>query len=106
MDTVIQYLVLHILHLSLFFFPYMFVSKSHYEFYKDIREMAYSKVCGRLNNSDCFCYLCGEFTPKAQLKTSSPLIKNAYKFYFGCALGDQDKKWAPHTLCLACCDTS
>ena len=29
-------------------------------------------------------------------------IKKAYFFYFGCKLGDQDKKWAPHVCCTTC----
>ncbi|XP_076819428.1 uncharacterized protein LOC143465141 [Clavelina lepadiformis] len=29
-------------------------------------------------------------------------IKKIYKLYFGCPLGDQDKKWAPHQICTAC----
>jgi len=31
-----------------------------------------------------------------------PQIKKAYHLYFGCKLGEQDKKWAPHTVCKSC----
>ena len=31
-------------------------------------------------------------------------IKKLYLAYFGCALGDQDKSWAPHVCCLDCCN--
>ena len=31
-----------------------------------------------------------------------PLIKKAYHLYFGCKLGDQDKKCAPHIVCKSC----
>ena len=31
-----------------------------------------------------------------------PLIKKAYHLYFGCKLGDQDKKLAPHIVCKSC----
>ena len=29
-------------------------------------------------------------------------MKTAYKCYFGCKVGDQDKKWAPHICCNSC----
>jgi len=31
-----------------------------------------------------------------------PLIKKTYHLYFGCKLGDQDNKWAPHVVCKLC----
>jgi len=31
-----------------------------------------------------------------------PPIKKAYHQYFGCKLGDQDKKWTPHIVCKSC----
>jgi hypothetical protein len=66
--------------------------------------MAFSKVCGCLNKPNCFYYVCGKFKPKAKCKTISPLMKNAYKLYFGCALGDQDKMWVPHICCISCAE--
>jgi len=30
------------------------------------------------------------------------LIRKAYHLYFGCKLGDQDKKWGPHIVCKSC----
>lgn len=54
------------------------------------------------NHPDSFCYVCGEFTLKAQRKPLSPLLKTAYKFYFDCQVGDQDKNWAPTVCCTTC----
>lgn len=54
------------------------------------------------NSANTFCYVCGEFTTKSQRKPISKLIKTAYKFYFGCQLGEQDKQWAPHLTCIRC----
>ena len=38
-------------------------------------------------------------------KPITDLIKKAYKIYFDCALGDQEKNWAPHISCLMCATT-
>lgn len=54
------------------------------------------------NSSDAFCYICGEFTLKAQKRNMTALIKKAYEFYFGCKVGDQNKVWAPHICCASC----
>ena len=32
----------------------------------------------------------------------SRTIKKAYFLHFGCKVGDQDKKWAPHVCCTTC----
>ncbi|KAK4880018.1 hypothetical protein RN001_008164 [Aquatica leii] len=54
------------------------------------------------NHPDSFCYVCGELTLKAQRKPLSPLVKTAYKLYFDCQVGDQDKTWAPSVFCTTC----
>lgn len=59
-----------------------------------------SRKC--LNSSDSFCYICGEYTLKSSRATMTPLVKKAYKLYFGCKIGDQDKTWAPHICCVHC----
>jgi len=46
--------------------------------------------------------MCGEVTLASQRRSITYLIKKAYHLYFGCKLGDQDKKWAPHIVCKAC----
>lgn len=70
--------------------------------------MASSKVRGCYNIPYYLCYVCRKFAPKAQHKTISSLIKNAYTFYFGCALSDK-KKVGPHThthiRCVSCAVT-
>jgi len=45
-----------------------------------------------VNSADLFCYVCGEVTSVSQRRSIMPLIKKAYHLYFGCKLGDQDKK--------------
>lgn len=54
------------------------------------------------NNPDSFCYICGEYTFERHRKQMSPVVHKAYKLYFGCPIGDQDKKWAPHFCCANC----
>ena len=52
---------------------------------------------------DCFCYVCGFYVGN---KHSSHKIGKggkywtAYKLYFGMDIDDQDKPWAPHTICV------
>lgn len=67
--------------------------------------MAYSKSRCCLNHPDNFCYVCGKFTPKAQRKPITELVKKAYKLYFDCPVGDQDKNFAPHIACINCTTT-
>ena len=55
-----------------------------------------------INKVDSFCYICGNFTSKSDIRTISSLIKTAYFLYFGCKIGDQDKQWAPEICCQSC----
>nr|CAI5849570.1 unnamed protein product [Callosobruchus analis] len=57
------------------------------------------------NHPDSFCYVCREFTLKAQRKPLSPLLKIAYKFYFDCQVGDADKTWTPSVCYTTCYST-
>jgi len=52
-----------------------------------------------VNNPDNFCYICGEVTFASRKCSITPTIKNSYFSYFGCKVGDQDKKWAPRVCC-------
>ena len=54
------------------------------------------------NHPDLFCYVCGNFTAKPQRRSITTELKKLYKMYFGCPLGDQDKRWAPHLICSSC----
>ena len=54
------------------------------------------------NKPDAFCYICGEVTLSKYRRNLSNKIKSLYYAYFGCAVGDQDKDWAPHFCCLDC----
>ena len=55
-----------------------------------------------VNNPDNFCYICGEVTFVSRKCLFTPTIKKAYFLYFGCKVGDQDKKWATHVCCTVC----
>jgi len=50
------------------------------------------------NHPDIFCYICGSFAITTQRRKITNDLRNIYKLYFG----DQDKAWAPHTICSAC----
>ena len=58
-----------------------------------------SRKC--VNNPNLFCYVCGEFTPKSQRNTITPLVKKAYELYFGSKV-DEGKSWAPGKCCCNC----
>ena len=58
-----------------------------------------------INNTDSFCYICSEFTPKSQQSGLTSLVQKAYDLYFQCKVGDQDKTWAPHYCCERCSRT-
>ena len=68
--------------------------------------MLSTSKCSCVNDPDNFCYVCGEYTPPVHHVKINSRIKFAYnKHYFGCQIGDQDKKWAPY-ICCNCCRTS
>lgn len=51
---------------------------------------------------DLFCYVCGRFTIKTnQRKIDLDTIVN-YESYFGMALTDSGKPWAPSIICVRC----
>ena len=54
-----------------------------------------SRKC--VNNPDNFCYTCGEVTFTSRKFSITPTIKKAYFLYFGCEIGDQDKRNGHHT---------
>ena len=47
---------------------------------------------GCINHPENFCYVCGEYTPPAHRVKLNSRIRYAYKHYFACQVGDQDKK--------------
>lgn len=55
-----------------------------------------------VNHPDVFCYVCGEYTFIENRKPISDFLKRAYLAYFSVKLGDQDKTWAPHSVCKTC----
>ena len=57
---------------------------------------------GCVNDPNCFCYICGEYTVKKYRRALTHRLKRLYKLYFGCAVGEQDKSWAPHISCVRC----
>src|ERR1044072_4348498 len=54
------------------------------------------------NNPDFFCYICGEYKLAMHRKGITSFVKRAYQAYFQVKLDDQDKSWAPHTVCKTC----
>ena len=57
---------------------------------------------------DSFCYVCGYYISPTQAKhkiVSGTKFFTAYHAYFGMAMGDQDKSWAPHYSCGSCRST-
>lgn len=62
-----------------------------------------SRSC--LHPAHAFCYVCGQFiktrAKKFSVKSCHKMCE-AYKAYFGMAVGDQDKSWAPHFTCEYC----
>lgn len=54
------------------------------------------------NDPDVFCYICGDYTLSVDRKNITGFVKHAYEAYFKVKLGDQDKSWAPHTVCKTC----
>ena len=60
----------------------------------------YRRKCKNIPNS--FCYIFGKYTPFTHCRNISLKVQIAYKCYFGCAVGHQDKLWAPDICCNAC----
>ena len=55
---------------------------------------------GYVNDPDIFCCICGSVVPSVQRQNITSFVKKVYYAYFGIKLGDQDKAWAPPTLCV------
>jgi len=60
---------------------------------------------GCLNNPNKFCYICVEYCVEKYRKNITDFVKQAYLAYFGVALWDQDKSWAPHKVCKTCVES-
>ena len=58
------------------------------------------------NDSDLFFYICGEMTASKYRRKITDRIQKLCVAFFGCAIGDQDKNWAPHVCCLNCSNRS
>ena len=54
------------------------------------------KCCNSPNN---FCYICGCFMLANQNCQINVFVKQAYFSNYKLKLGDQDKSWAPQTVC-------
>ena len=54
------------------------------------------------NTADLFCFIRGIYTFPRQWRNISLVVKRAYKAYFQVPLGDQEKNWALHVVCLNC----
>lgn len=67
-----------------------------------IRSLVTMASTSCVNSPDKFCYICGEFVLKKQLKSITESVKVKYVEHFGFAIGHQDKTWAPHNICVRC----
>ena len=56
----------------------------------------------KLRGSTSTLLVCGDFKLKKSRRSVDEDIKKWYYAYFGIKLGDQDKPWAPHTVCQRC----
>ena len=54
------------------------------------------------NKPDSFCYIRGKLILKKYRRTLTANVKCLYYAYFGWAVGNQNKVWAPHYCCLDC----
>jgi hypothetical protein len=55
-----------------------------------------------INSPNIFCYICGKYSTHEQRLPINKFVRQCYHAYFGCQLGDQDKSWAPHSVCKSC----
>jgi len=55
-----------------------------------------------VNSPDNFCYICGKVTFSTRKRPLTPMVRKAYECYFGCKVGDQDKKMGSSCLFISC----
>ena len=56
----------------------------------------------RVNDPDYFCYIFGEHIFGGERMAITELIKQRYYSYFQLKVGDQEKSFAPQTVCKKC----
>ena len=61
---------------------------------KKVKNPCFRRKCK--NDFDIFCHICGKMTARKYRRKLTDRIKKLYLAYFGCAVRDQDKNWAPH----------
>ncbi|XP_044583746.1 uncharacterized protein LOC123264528 [Cotesia glomerata] len=59
-----------------------------------------SHICNK--NSNCFCYICGEFEVTKSRRSFSNKLKNVYETCFGIQITNWEATWVPHSLCNRC----
>ena len=70
-------------------YKYIIVCYFYFSYYFSVLNFAsMSRQC--INHPNCFCYICGEFTPKSLLRNITPLVKMGFEKYFVCMIGDQE----------------
>lgn len=74
-------------------------------FYKDIRAWHLRKLVDVWITQIAFVMYASSSHQKHNHKTVLLMIKNAYRFYIGSDLGDQEKKRTPHICCISCAVT-
>lgn len=55
-----------------------------------------------VNNPDVFFNVCGKYTMIGCRKHIFEFVRRACVGYFGVKITDQDRPWAPHTVCKIC----
>jgi len=55
-----------------------------------------------VDSADNFCYICSELMFARQRKAITAIVRKAYRLYFRCKIGNQDKSWALHICCHKC----
>ena len=57
---------------------------------------------GCTNEPDKFCYICRELTIIKYWRNMTDRDRGLYFAYFGCKIGDEDKRWATNHCCCDC----
>jgi len=93
-DSCLSCYQLHLTKFGVLILKFVFVH--HIQFFSYEAVYVFKIVINYWNN------VCGQFNALNQRRNFTQRLKTAYKHYFGCQVGDQDKSWTPHVFCTAC----
>ena len=58
------------------------------------------------NDPNSFCNICSEYSFNQRNRRSiTQIIKRRHHLYFKMKIGDQDKNFVPHSVCVKCCSS-